>query len=147
MSIATAMGRDSQCLQGIRVLVVDDDADVRDTLLSILRLFGADAVAAECADDARALLAVERFDVLLSDIEMPYENGLELIRGVRRSRACSIPVAAVTARVSAADYRAALAAGFDCVLAKPFDIASLVDVVRELAHGALPTRVAGGRAK
>jgi CheY-like chemotaxis protein len=136
MSIATAIGRDSQCLLGFRVLVVDDDEDVRDALLSILRLFGADGVAAECADDARALLAVERFDVLLSDIEMPEEDGLELIRSVRRSRAGCIAAAAVTARDSTADHCAALAAGFDRVVPKPPEIASLIDVVRELAHGA-----------
>ena len=147
MGMASAIGRDSQCLRGFRVLVVDDDEAVREALLSILRLFGADSVAAECADDARALLAVERFDVLLSDIEMPDEDGLALIRSVRRSRARSIAAAAVTARVSTAEYGAALAAGFDRVLQKPPDIASLVDAVRELAHGIPATRVAGGSAK
>jgi CheY-like chemotaxis protein len=141
MGIGTAIGRDAQCLLGLRVLLVDDDEDVRDALLSILRLFGADGVAVECADDARALLAVERFDVLLSDIDMPDENGLELIRSVRRSRARRIAAAAVTACVSTEDYCAAFAAGFDRVVAKPPEIAALIDVVRELAHGVGIARV------
>lgn len=133
MAIASAIGRDSQCLLGFRVLVVDDDEDVRDALLSILRLFGAEGVAVERAVDARALLSAERFDVLLSDIEMPDEDGLTLIRSVRRSRARRIAAAAVTACSSTAECRAALAAGFDRVVPKPPDISLLVDIVHELA--------------
>ena len=133
MSIAVT--RNSQFLLGLRVLVVDDDADVRDALLSILRCFGADGTAVECAPEARALLAAQRFDVLLSDIDMPHEDGLALIRSVRRGhRTRDLAAAAVTAGVTTAQCRAAIAAGFDRVLPKPPDVEALVAVVRELAQ-------------
>jgi CheY-like chemotaxis protein len=131
------VARDHGCLSGVRVLVVDDDEDVRDALLSILRLFGADGDAVDCADQARALLDEQRFDVLLSDIEMPDEDGYALIRSVRGScRAQRIAAAAVTACASGAERRAALEAGFDRVVGKPPEVDALIDAVRELARGA-----------
>jgi len=136
VGVARAMGRDPGCLTGLRVLVVDDDEDVREALLSVLRLFGADGVAAETAVEARALLAIERFDVLLSDIEMPDEDGYELIRSIRRSSPAGIAAAAVTACASTAERRAALAAGFDRVVPKQPEISALVDAVWDLARHA-----------
>jgi CheY-like chemotaxis protein len=133
MSTVTALALGRRCLGGLRVLVVDDDEDVRDALLAILLFFGADGCAVESADDARAVLNARDFDVLLSDIEMPDEDGYELIRSVRRvRRIASIPAAAVTARVSAEDHRVAIAAGFDRVVAKPLDVTTLVDAVLAL---------------
>lgn len=133
MRAVSELALDRRCLAGLRVLVVDDDEDVRDALLAILLFFGADGSAVDSAVDAREQLAVESFDVLLSDIEMPYESGYELIRSVRRARRTrDIAAAAVTARASADDRRVALAAGFDRVVAKPLDITTLVDAVLEL---------------
>ena len=134
MSTLGRGARDRRCLGGLRVLVVDDDEDIREALLSILQFFGADGDAVECAGAARALLAEQRFDVLLSDIEMPDEDGYQFIRSVRRSRRVGrIAAAAVTSRASTDDCRAALAAGFDRVVGKPLEVTALVDAVRELA--------------
>lgn len=133
MRAVTELALDRRCLAGLRVLVVDDDEDVRDALLAILLFFGADGSAVECAHDARELLAGAAFDVLLSDIEMPDESGYDLIRSVRRARRTrNLAATAVTGRVSMDERRAALAAGFDRVVAKPLDIPTLVDAVLEL---------------
>jgi two-component system, chemotaxis family, CheB/CheR fusion protein len=126
--------RDRTCLAGVRILIVDDDEDVRDALVSLLGLFGADACAVEGAGVARALLAAWTFDVLLSDIEMPGESGYDLIRTVRRSaRTRDLPAAAITGRAAAGDCCRALAAGFDLVIAKPPAVELLVESVGSLA--------------
>jgi CheY-like chemotaxis protein len=122
------------CLEGVRVLIVDDDEDVRDALLSLLGLFGADVCAVHGAGVARAVLASWTFDVLLSDIEMPGEDGYQLMRAVRRSpRTRDLPAAAITGRASPEDRRLALDAGFDRVIAKPPVVDTLVEAVRALA--------------
>ncbi len=133
MSTVTGLTPDRRCLGGLRILVVDDDEDVRDALLSTLLFFGAEGCAVDCADDARDLLADEEFDVLLSDIEMPDEDGYDLIRSVRRARRTrDIAAAAVTGRASPADRQRALAAGFDMVVGKPLDVSTLVQAVLTL---------------
>jgi two-component system CheB/CheR fusion protein len=126
--------RERTCLADIRILVVDDDEDVRDALRSLLTLFGADVYAVEGAGVARALLAAWTFDVLLSDIEMPGEDGHQLMRAVRRSPFThDLAAAAVTGRAAPDDVRRAYDAGFDRVIAKPPAVEELVEVVRKLA--------------
>jgi CheY-like chemotaxis protein len=122
-----------RCLDGLRVLVVDDDEDVRDAVLAVLELYGAEVVAAEGADGARARLAALPFDVLLSDIEMPSEDGYSLIRSVRSSSAAGIAAAAVTGRAAPDERARAIAAGFNRVVGKPVDFEGLIDAVCALA--------------
>jgi len=125
---------DRDCLAGVRVLIVDDDEDVREALVSILCFFGADAHAVDCAGVARALLASWTFDVLLSDIEMPGEDGYELIDAVRRApHTRDLAAAAITGRVSPEECCQALEAGFDRVIAKPPAVETLVEAVSALA--------------
>jgi CheY-like chemotaxis protein len=130
-----ALAARARCLSGLRILAVDDDEDVREALIAMLRLHGADAHAVATADEARARMAASHFDVLLSDIEMPLENGYDFIRSVRRSRprVSGIAAAAVTGRFSTDECRDALEAGFDLVVGKPVDARTLVDAVRALA--------------
>lgn len=135
MDLAGAVGRDARRLGGLRILVVDDDEDVRDALVAIVQLFGGDGIAAPSAVEARALLAAEHFDVLVSDLEMPDEDGYALIRSVRGSPAAE-QLAAVAVTGSLHDDDSALAAGFDCVLRKPPAVGALVDVVQQLGRGA-----------
>lgn len=119
-----------RALEGSRILVVDDDDDVRDAIVAILCFFGADADGVDSAAAARLWLEVEQVDVLLSDIEMPAENGYDFMRSVRRWRGVhDIAAAAVTSRASTEECRAALAAGFDLVVAKPLGAAQLVAAV------------------
>ena len=125
-------------LDGIRVLVVDDEPDARETLAQILEHCDAEVLAVGSADEA--LRELERFrpHVLLSDIGMPGEDGYSLIRRVRAlppERGGRIPAAALTAFARGEDRRRALLAGFQMHVAKPVDIHDLAAVVAALARG------------
>jgi CheY-like chemotaxis protein/two-component sensor histidine kinase len=110
-------------LDGVRVLVVDDEADARALMGTVLGQCGADVATVSSAAAAMDALRRERYDVLLSDISMPEEDGYQLMRKVRALNA-SIPAAAVTAFARAEDREAALAAGFQLHVAKPVDPSS-----------------------
>jgi signal transduction histidine kinase/CheY-like chemotaxis protein len=127
----------ASALTGVRVLVVDDEADVREVMASALETSGASVTSAASAHDALQTLATSDFDVLLADIGMPEKDGYELIREIRHlpaTRLARIPAAAVTAFASDADRQRALAAGYQMHLAKPVPAAALVQTVADLAH-------------
>jgi len=134
---------DRGVLQGLRIVVVDDDNDARDLLTTVLTQRGAQVYEAECAADAFALVESERPDVLVSDIAMPEEDGYMLIGRVRRltaERGGTTPAIAVTAYAGGADRARALAAGFDVHFAKPIDVDSLVDKLVALRSAVGPSR-------
>ena len=127
-------------LDGIRVLVVDDEADARELIVATLTRSGAEAIPVSSAEAAFTAIAAadgKAPDVLVSDIGMPGEDGYFLIRRLREYAAASggtIPAIAVTGYATAEDRRRVLAAGFQLHLAKPIDpaalCASIADVVR-----------------
>ena len=124
-------------LDGITVLVVDDNPAVRDAIVEILAQAGAAVLAEESADGALATLMRERPDVLLSDIAMPGHDGLWLIRQVRglpADRGGETPAIAVTGHVLGEDRGAILSAGFQCYLHKPVGVQDLVTNVSLLAR-------------
>ena len=122
-------------LRGVRVLVVDDDPDARESVAAVLEQAGATVQAVESAGDAVESLQREPSDVLVSDIAMPGVDGYTLLGRARaRLRGREIPAAALTAYAGSEDRGRALAAGFQAHLAKPVDPAQLVAVVAELAH-------------
>ena len=122
-------------LRGVRVLVVDDDPDARESVAAVLEQAGATVQAVESAGDAVESLEREPSDVLVSDIAMPGVDGYTLLGRARaRLRGREIPAAALTAYAGSEDRGRALAAGFQAHLAKPVDPAQLVAVVAELAH-------------
>ncbi|HSC29909.1 MAG TPA: ATP-binding protein, partial [Vicinamibacterales bacterium] len=124
-------------LDGVRVLVVDDEADTREIVAHALERCGAKVTMAASACDAIQVLERDEMDVLLADIAMPGENGYDLIRKVRTSvdaRVASIPAAAVTAHAREEERRQALDAGFQLHLAKPFEPAQLMRTVETLAR-------------
>jgi signal transduction histidine kinase/ActR/RegA family two-component response regulator len=124
-------------LDGLRVLVVDDEPDARDIMAAALEASGARVKLAANARDAFDILENEPLDVLLSDIAMPGEDGFALIRRVRSSAStdvATIPAAAVTAFTSAEDRAHALAAGFHVHLPKPFEPVELVRAVDRLVN-------------
>jgi PAS domain S-box-containing protein len=133
-------GGDSPGLSGMRLLVVEDEADTRDVLARILSQRGAEVRAAASAAEAHELLARWIPDVLISDIGMPGEDGYSLLRRIRSlppDRGGRVPAIALTAYVKADDRRKALAAGFQTHVGKPVDpdelelvIAGLVGVTR-----------------
>jgi len=129
-------------LTGVRVLLVDDEADARDALVGILTHYGAVVRAAGSAADAVATLTREPIDVLLADIGMPGEDGYDLIHSVRglASDASGVPAVAVTAFTSDIDRRRALEAGFQVHLSKPIDPSALVATVAELGRSRTSVR-------
>lgn len=125
-------------LDGIRVLVVDDESDSREVMAHALEDCGATVSVAENARQAMEILEESEMDVLLADIAMPEEDGYALIRRIRSSpagRIAAIPAAAVTAHARDDERRRALAAGFHFHLAKPFEPGQLTRAVQALARG------------
>lgn len=120
-------------LEGLRVVIVDDDGDARDLLATVLVQRNAEVFVAESAAEALALVARELPDALISDIAMPEEDGYSLIGRVRAltpGDGGETVAIAVTAYAGRADRQRAIDAGFDAHLSKPVDIDSLV---RQLA--------------
>ncbi len=127
---------DAPSLAGVRVLVVEDDADSRELAAAVLRRCGAEVATVAGAPEAFELVRRSRPDVLLSDIAMPGEDGLALIRRLRQLPASDggrTPAVALTALASAEERIQALAAGFQIHVAKPVQPAELVAVVASLA--------------
>jgi CheY-like chemotaxis protein/anti-sigma regulatory factor (Ser/Thr protein kinase) len=127
-------------LAGIRVLVVDDDADAREMLKIALEQYSAVVRMAASAQEALEEIAVERPDVLVSDIEMPDTNGYELVRQLRHSDSPELrrlPAVALTAYARTEDRVKALLAGFQTHVPKPVEPAELVTVIASLAQRTL----------
>jgi PAS domain S-box-containing protein len=122
-------------LRGVRILIVDDDADAREMVALALAHCGAETVAAASAREALRLLQDFRPDVLISDISMPGEDGYTFIRRVRALRATplrDVPAVALTAYSRPEDQRRALGAGFQTFVPKPVEVQELAAVVRRL---------------
>lgn len=129
-------------LEGVTVLIVDDEPDARDLLATVLRGGGAQVTTATSAEDAMRELSRDLPSVLLSDVGMPGVDGYELLRRVRSSLGpggSTLPAIALTAYAREEDRRLALAAGFNHHLAKPVDPA---DVLRMVAMAASEYRAA-----
>ncbi len=123
-------------LEGVRILVVDDDPDARELLRTVLSQRAANVVDAESAEEALQLLVRDRPDVLISDIAMPEQDGYMLIGRVRalaEDAGGRTPAVAVTAYAGTADRTRALGAGFDAHFAKPIDIDVLVGAIVDMA--------------
>ena len=122
-------------LSGLRVLLVEDNGDLRESLTILLEVYGASVTAAESSRAALEALSHTVPDVLLSDLSMPGEDGFTLIEKVRAlpaDRGGRVPAVAVTARTSAEDRRRVLAAGFQMHLPKPVHATDLVTAVAQL---------------
>jgi PAS domain S-box-containing protein len=123
-------------LPGLRVLVVDDEADTLDMLRAVLEQCQIEVITAGSAAEALEALIQSHPDVLISDLGMPGEDGYALIAKVRRlpaDRGGQIPAAALTAYVRAEDRVKVLRAGFQLHVSKPIEPAELVTVVANLA--------------
>ncbi len=123
-------------LAGLRVLIVDDEADARELLCVILEQQEAEVISASSTREALSLLQHWRPEVLVSDIGMPGEDGYALIRQVRSLAAeqgGTIPAIALSAYAREEDRRQALEAGFQQHLTKPVEPAQLVRMVAALA--------------
>ncbi|HEU4538809.1 MAG TPA: PAS domain-containing protein [Polyangiaceae bacterium] len=122
-------------LKDVRVLVVDDEADTRGLIVDLLEQCGAAVRTAASAAEAFAVLRAGAFDVLVSDIGMPGEDGYALLRRVRALPAAEggrVPALALTAYARSEDRTAALRAGFQAHVAKPVEAGELVAAIAAL---------------
>lgn len=123
-------------LQGLRVLVVDDEADTRELICEVLRECGSEVIMSCSVAEALEALEQHKPDILISDLGMPDEDGYSLISKIRAlpaERGGQIPAAALTAYARAEDRMRVLRSGFQFHLPKPVDSAELVTVVASLA--------------
>jgi CheY-like chemotaxis protein len=123
-------------LEGVSVLVVDDDPDALHLISTLLQERGARVTAVGSSPEALAALENEQPDVLLSDIEMPGQDGYALMRSIRAlppERGGRVPAAALTAYARTEDRMQALLAGFHLHMPKPVQPAELAAVVASLA--------------
>jgi PAS domain S-box-containing protein len=122
-------------LRGVKLLVVDDDADARELLSIVLQEAGAEVSTAGSANEALEAFQRERPDVLVSDIGMPDGDGYSLIRRVRSlegESGAKVPALALTAFARAEDRGEALGSGFQAHLPKPIEPAELTALIAQL---------------
>jgi CheY-like chemotaxis protein len=124
-------------LKGLRLLVVDDDPDVRELLALVLQQDG--ALVTTAASSREALDAIETVspDILISDIAMPQENGYQLLKKVREMERTQgrhpVPAIALSAYVREEDVNNSLQAGFEMHLSKPVDADKLIAAIIAVA--------------
>ncbi|HUI61063.1 MAG TPA: ATP-binding protein [Steroidobacteraceae bacterium] len=137
-SSAAAGLPDQTTLGGLSILVVDDEPDARTVVAETLRLEGARVTVTDSAMSALAKVqeAGAHFDIIVTDIGMPDEDGYSLVRRLRSLQTGRQMLAiAVTGYASRGDVEAAMDAGFDLHVPKPVDFNTFVPMVRRLAHG------------
>jgi signal transduction histidine kinase len=125
-------------LGGLSILVVDDEPDARTVVAETLKLEGATVTVTDSAVSAFAKLqeAGVHFDIIVTDIGMPQEDGYSLVRRLRALQSGRQMLAiAVTGYASNSDIAAAMDAGFDLHVPKPLDFNTFVPMVRRLADG------------
>lgn len=128
-------------LDGIRVLLVEDESTAREATARLLEQVGAQVRTADSAQHAREALAMERPHIIVADIGMADEDGYSLIRQLRQveqeESLAQLPAIAVTAFARQEDRRNALAAGFDDHLSKPVEADRLIRVISQLVRQSL----------
>src|SRR3569832_1076367 len=119
--------------QALRIRLVDDDASIRWVLERALRNGGMAPRAYEAAESALEALRRESPDVLITDIRMPGESGLDLLKKIRDARP-ALPVIVMTAHSDLGSAVSAYEGGAFVFLPKPFDIDQAVDLVQHTAR-------------
>ncbi|TBR61138.1 histidine kinase [Westiellopsis prolifica IICB1] len=122
-------------LNGVKILVVDDDADTREFTAFLLEEYGANVTAFASAAEALITFTQLQPDILLSDIGMPDIDGYMLMQQVRNlppEEGGQIPAIALTAYAGEIDYQQALSAGFQKHVSKPVDPVKLIEVITRL---------------
>jgi len=116
----TIMPDSAPKLSGLRVLVVDDQADMRELLATMLCMENAEVRTAGGIDETMRIMTTWNPEILICDIAMPGGSGYELIRRLRDG-GCNVPAIAITARAGVEDHAISLAAGFQMHLPKPIE--------------------------
>ena len=127
-----------------RILVLDDDPGVLHLMWAVLKREGHSVSTASSSHEAEERMRSEHFDFLVTDHDMPRENGLSFVRRIRNSDGGAlqphrdIPVVMVTANCDPGHVQALEQAGVLALVQKPFRPAAFLDVVRRLTRGATP---------
>jgi CheY-like chemotaxis protein len=125
-----------ELLSGLHALVVEDDPDSSELVETILRRFGADVTCVATVRAALGALAQRRPDVLVSDIGLPDDDGLTLIRRIRgMQELAALPAIALSAYASRRDITQALAAGFQAYIPKPIEPHQLGKIIADVVNG------------
>jgi CheY-like chemotaxis protein len=133
---AESNGFEVRSLDGLRVLLVDDEPEARNILSTVITRTGAEVSTCTCASEALTKLVEWKPDVVLCDIAMPEEDGYSFIHNVRslpRDKGGETPAAALTAYARDIDRRQALDAGYQMHIAKPIGATQLVTMIARLA--------------
>jgi signal transduction histidine kinase/CheY-like chemotaxis protein len=136
-SVSTEAQADTAGPSGIRLLIVDDHEVNRQAFSLMLQAFCDEIVSVEDGEGALALLAVERFDLVLMDIHMPGIGGVEAIRRLRSTPGmnCRIPVIALTGSASPDDAVLYAAAGAGAMVTKPVEARELLSEIERVLGG------------
>ena len=129
---ASSVDLNDGTLNGIQILLVEDEPDLREILAESIRRHQAAVTAVESVEQALHALERRAFDVLISDIAMPIEDGYSLIRKVRLKHN-NIPAAALSANARHSDIERAKTEGFQMFIPKPVDPIELVRNIAILA--------------
>ncbi|MDB4966929.1 MAG: putative Histidine kinase [Myxococcales bacterium] len=114
-----------------RVLLVEDDADSREALASLLAVGGFEVASADCGEAAVRTFAAGRFDAVLTDLDLPDLDGWEVARRIRRL-APALPIALITGWTLALDANELRLRGVDLVLTKPVDPRRIIGALQRL---------------
>ncbi len=117
-------------LAGLELLVVEDDNDLRQTLVEVVESSGGRAVQAPGGRAAWALLEARRFDLVITDIRMAEGDGLELLRRVRERPGEPVPVLLISGHADL-KHDEALTRGAAGLLAKPFGMEALISGIQQ----------------
>jgi PAS domain S-box-containing protein len=124
-------------LTGIRILLVDDDADGTEFLSIVLQQQGAVVTTANSTEQAYNLFMQAQPDLLITDICMPREDGYSLLQRIRRlaaEQSKTIPAIALTAYLSETDVQTIYGAGFQLHLPKPVDVNRLISAIQQVLN-------------
>lgn len=129
----------NQDLTGYKILVVDDDAEMRELLVILLKMYGAQAFSVSSVKKAFEFINVESSltlpDLIISDISMPVEDGFDLITKLRRlhpDEGGKIPAIALTALTNNEARQKALSLGFQFFLTKPFEHEEVISIIKQI---------------
>src|SRR4051812_38490476 len=129
-------------LRGHRILLVDDDDDIRACVADVLGLHGAQVTTARSGNEGFLAFCRERPDVVVSDLCMPDGDGFDLIRSIRAQAPADGGLTAAIAFSAADNLKAALLAGYHAFIVKPFEISELLAIVTDFQRPRADERLA-----
>src|SRR4051812_1502424 len=135
------VSRPAGSLAGVRVLLVDDDEDIRECLADILRVHAASVTTASSGVEGLDQFDRERPELLLSDLCMPDLDGHQMIRRIRARPPAAGGLTPAIALSASGNVTSTMMAGYHALVTKPFEIAKLLALVEDFTHPEGPVRL------